>query len=692
MSLAADAPDRPLRSEAPLLALGSATTLHRLPVYLACTVLALVINYVLGKEMAWDTLNYHLYAGFSAVNDRFAQDYFAAGPQAYVNPYAYVPFYALVSSGLSGLQIASLLAVAHSVMLWLTYELALAVFPSGSSASRAVFAVCAVAFAAVNPVLIQQIGSSFADITTAELVLAGWLLLATTIRAPSAPRVIFAATLLGAATAFKLTNAVHAIAAGAILMMLSRPLSDKLRYCLAYAMAVALSFAIVAAPWSYRLERRFGNPFFPLLNNVFRSPEFTTEPLRHFRFIPSSLAEALWRPFAMLDPVPMVHEELSAPDPRYAVLLVLCCALVMRWAWKRLAPTRVSARVESPVDARVLAALGCGFAVDWVLWLIGSGNSRYFLAMACVGGVLLIGLLFQILATRPKVRNYILVVIFGAQMIQLSMGAEFRWNGVPWDGGRWLDVEVPESLAIEPSLYLTMDTQSNSFIAPYLAKDAGLINFSGAYPLGVTGANGARVAALIRQYAPHLRFLSRGERLYTDAMRRAPSVSEINDALGRFGLRADPSDCATIAVRGLPPDLEFTFASSRPAAKRPANTTYLVSCALVPDNTDHWADRTRQEAIDVVLDRLEDACPELFQPRRLPTDYRGDAGRRIYVNTDLMAWVGKRGVKLFFDPTRGDDPVFLGREDDWLKAPPRLACARRNGHFIVRVLDSKETG
>jgi len=84
------------------------------------------------------------------------------------------------------------------------------------------------------------------------------------------------------------------------------------------------------------------------LNNVFRSPEFTTEPLRHFRFILASLAEALWRPFGMLDPVPMVHEELSAPDPRYAVLLGLFCALVMRWAWKRLTPTRVSARVESP--------------------------------------------------------------------------------------------------------------------------------------------------------------------------------------------------------------------------------------------------------------------------------------------------------------------------------------------------------
>ena len=142
-----------------------------MPVYLACTVLALVINYVLGKDMAWGTLNYHLYAGFSAVNDRFAQDYFAAGPLAYVNPYAYVPFYALVASGLSALQIGSLLAVGQSVILWLTFELALAVCPSGSSLQRVSIAICAVALAAVNPVL---------------LVVAGWVLLARAISAPCA--------------------------------------------------------------------------------------------------------------------------------------------------------------------------------------------------------------------------------------------------------------------------------------------------------------------------------------------------------------------------------------------------------------------------------------------------------------------------------------------------------------------------
>src|SRR3984885_15252161 len=112
---------------------------YRLPVYIACTVLAVVTNYLLGKDMASDALSYHLYAGFSGVHDRFAQDYFPAGPQTYFNPYVYVPLYYLVSSGLSSLEISSVLAIAHSIMLWLTYELAVTVCPSDDPHKRLLF-------------------------------------------------------------------------------------------------------------------------------------------------------------------------------------------------------------------------------------------------------------------------------------------------------------------------------------------------------------------------------------------------------------------------------------------------------------------------------------------------------------------------------------------------------------------------
>jgi hypothetical protein len=367
MSLVQDATGPAPWRGAPSAPMGAAAKLHRLPVYVACTALALVINYLLGKDMAGDTLNYQLYAGFSAINDRFAQDYFAAGPPSYFNPYAYVPFYALVRAGLSPLAISSALAVAHSVVLWLTFELAVCVCPSDDRRTQMTYGVCAVAIAFFNPILVQQIGSSYADITTTAVVLGGWLLLARLVRVPRTAWVVCAGLLLGAATALKLTNSVHAIAGCALLIALPRTLSGRIRYGLGYAISVGLGFAIVAAPWSYRLEQTFGNPMFPLMNGVFRSPEFTTETLRHFRFIPESLVKALWRPFAIADPVPMVQEELTAPDVRYAVLVVLIGAfLLQRIRQHRARPSTPMVRAEPNVAARTLAALICGLAADWV--------------------------------------------------------------------------------------------------------------------------------------------------------------------------------------------------------------------------------------------------------------------------------------------------------------------------------------
>jgi hypothetical protein len=113
----------------------------------------------------------------------------------------------------------------------------------------------------------------------------------------------------------------------------------------------------------------------------------------------------------------------------------------------------------------------------------------------------------------------------------------------------------------------------------------------------------------------------------------------------------------------------------------------MVSCRVVPDSADHSAEIAAQKEANLVLDRLEDACPQLFQPRRPPTDTRGSISKRLYMNTDVVAWVSLGWVK-FQEPMRGDDMVVLGRESDWLKAPPPLACGRLQGHYFARVLDS----
>jgi hypothetical protein len=663
---------------------GRGAVAHRPLIYFACTVLAVVVNYFLGKDMSWDMLNYHVYAGFSAVNDRFSQDYFAAGPQSYFNPYAYVPFYGLIRSGLSSVAISSLLAVAHSVILWLTFELTIVVCPASDGRTRTIAGICAIGLALVNPILLQQLGSSFADITTAELVLGGWLLLAGAVKSPHAARMVCAGFLLGAASALKLTNSLHALAGVAVLAWMPCPRALRIRHAVIFLIFLSLGFVAVAGPWSYRLEEMFGNPLLPLFNNIFRSPEFTTGMLRQFRFIPHDFWEALWRPFAMLNPVRMVHEELSAPDPRYAVLVILSSVLFGRWIWRHhTQPQRNSIQPRGFATASVLAALGCGFAADWALWLSASGNSRYFLPMASVAAVILSALLFRFFGT--KTRNYILAVIFLSQTTQLLMGAEFRWTNAPW-GGSWFNVAMPQKLAAEPNLYLTIGMQSNSFVAPFLAPGSGLVNFSGSYtPLANEGATGARVEALINRYEPHVRVLLRGARLYEDNERRPPLRSHVDDALSRFGLRVDATDCATISVHGLPPEMELGLKSTEARDREPHYDTYLVSCSVVRDYTDHSPTITRQRAVDLVLDRLEDACPELLQPSRSGTEHEGNNWHRRYANTDLRVSVTGGWVTIR-DPLRAYAQVFSGREDDWAQKAQRLGCGRNSDGYFAKLL------
>jgi hypothetical protein len=238
---------------------------------------------------------------------------------------------------------------------------------------------------------------------------------------------------------------------------------------------------------------------------------------------------------------------------------------------------------------------------------------------------------------------------------------------------------------------LTIGTQSNSFIAPFLATGAGLVNFSDGYALGPEGASGARIEALIRRYAPHLRVMWRGPQFQADDEQSKLPRSTVDDALVRFGLRVDTSDCATITLRGLP-EAPVTFQRSQPlepVRQQPHDTSYLTSCHVVPDDIDRSALTARERAVDIVFDRLEDACPVLFQPRRLRTEHSGEVWRRYYVNTDLVALVSLGSVK-FFDPNRGGPMIYLGPESSWAHAPVQLTCGRRDDHYFATALKSKK--
>lgn len=683
--------------------LASAIANPRVWVYLVSTVLAVSVSYLLGKDMNWDTLDYHFYAGFSALHDRFGMDYFPAGSQSYFNPYIYVPFYLLARSRLPALLDASILAVLQSGILWLTYEIGLTVAPTADRRTRAIIAVGAALLAFANPILIDQFGSSYADVTTAEIVLAGWLLLAQAVRSPSLRYVIWAALLLGVASALKLTNCVHALCASVLLLFIPLRWATRWRWIAAFGATVAISFVLVCLPWSLRLEQHFGNPFFPLFNEVFRSPQFPAARVIDYRFIPDSFMGALWRPFAIVKPIFMVDDERQSPDLRYAVLLVAAIALLLRWAYRRIraggSGEVAERRMESCAAARPLGALGTGFLVDWILWLTASGNGRYFIAMACVAGVLVVAFIWQLIA-NPRIRHYVLAILFGVQFLQLSIGTVYR-DHIPWDGGQWFDVKLPPTFPRMPALYLSYGVQANAFIVPFLPPGSGFINVAGDYPLGSGGANGAAVAALIRKYSPHLRVLARDERAKDMHLPVISGISAAADALLPFGLMPVRKDCSTILIPNEGPQQLIFVRTEVPGKSRPATpdrevpvstTGYLTTCPAVPEPAAHVEATPGEQRASLALDHLEDACPSLFQPARPLTQYFGDdIWVRRYLSTNLTAWVSRGWVE-FLDPIRGGAATYIGPEAAFERRGVRVVCGRRDERYFAKLAPDAAAG
>jgi hypothetical protein len=678
-------------------------TRPRTCIYLACTLLAVLVSYLLGKEMMWDTLDYHFYAGFSALHNRFDRDYFAAGVQSYLNPYVYVPFYLLVRTGLPAFCVASILAVVQSAILWITYEVALAVTPSADVRSRIAAGACAALLALANPILINQLGSSYADITTAEIVLAGWLLLIHAMRSPRAMPVACAGLLLGAVSALKLTNSVHALSAFMLVPFLPIRWRDKLRYGLGFAAAMGMGFLVVAAPWALQLQRHFANPLFPLFNSIFRSPQFPTAPMLDYRYVPDSIREALWRPFKLAAPLTFVDDEYAAPDLRYALLLVLALLALARWGWRGLRGAEGQrARTEEPTARRALMALGCAFLVDWTLWLTISGNGRYFIAMSCIAAVLAIALAFHVLGAHPKSLGYVLALVLVIQGLQLAFGATYRLPAA-WDGGPWFEIAIPHPLQSERDLFLTIGEESNSFVAPYLPRDSAFVNLEGDYVLGPTGANGAHIEALIRRYSNHIRVAVLESEFNSAAKRGLPDATHVNDTLAPFGLRADDSDCLTLVIHNvrnrwrkiLPGTLPIRVPQLNGRALRiPVSPDgHLMTCRVVSDPRVAAALAQAERVPNLVFDRIEDACPRLFQPRRPVTEVYGDAGTgyrwiRKYPGTNLALFMVDGSIKLV-DGARGGQPDYLGTEGAWARAPLPLVCGRHDELYHAELASAR---
>src|SRR5262249_59531479 len=119
-----------------------------------------------------------------------------------------------------------------------------------------------------------------------------------------------------------------------------------------------------------------------------------------------------------------------------------------------------------------------------------------------------------------------------------------RYQSTPWTA-HWYDLKVPEPLQRRRFLYLSMDTQSASFLAPFLDSGSSFVNLVGQNSLALERPGGERLRALLERHRSGIRTLL-PVRAQTETGEPHPVIFAVQDSiLERLGLPSDPSDWPT---------------------------------------------------------------------------------------------------------------------------------------------------
>lgn len=181
----------------------------------------------------------------------------------------------------------------------------------------------------------------------------------------------WSALLLGGALGLKLTNAAM-VPPILIVFALQVWSSRKDRRQFRYLALAAVLFLLPLLPHAIYVYRQTGNPFFPLYNNIFHSPYWSTIPFADGRWGPQGWVETLiWPVISFWVPKRLSEPGLYAGRLTLSFLAALCCLL---------AP-----KINRSVRFIALIAL-----MGSLMWAATSGYVRYALFVEILGGMLVI--------------------------------------------------------------------------------------------------------------------------------------------------------------------------------------------------------------------------------------------------------------------------------------------------------------
>jgi hypothetical protein len=224
-------------------------------------------------------------------------------------------------------------------------------------------------------------------------------------------------------------------------------------FCGAAAFGILLSYG----PWGWHLWLAKGNPVFPLMNNVFRSPWRPPDSLRDERFLPHSLLDALSYPFQWaVGRFPT--SEIPFRDARFALawLLVLAGLCAMARGRTHGAP--------GLADRSWLRGIVLFWAFSFCIWIASFAIQRYLLPLELLSGVVIAGIVGSAFSF-PVPRRTRPMAMAALTILLLATTRASDYGRLAWSGD-WFDVRLPAELSRQDRMFVILSDDPVAYVIP----------------------------------------------------------------------------------------------------------------------------------------------------------------------------------------------------------------------------------
>jgi hypothetical protein len=432
-----------------------------------------LVSVALGPDNNWDLRFYHLYAPWAYLNHRYLYDIGPAQYQGFFNPTADFLFHALISSPLNEKPrlIAFIMGAAHGINAALILAISVYVLRPSQIGER--FTLRAVAFliGVSGAGFVSLIGTTTNDLVNSILVLAALLGLLRVAGEDEAHGSWSGFTgpglMAGAGLGLKLTTAI-VIPGLALIALIAAVRRRALAGVFVFGAAITIGFLVFAGHHLLTLWQLFGNPVFPLFNDIFQSSYWEIEPLRDEQFLPNNFFQLMAYPFYWAKTNSYLVSELPFRDWRAVIAYIAIVIWTIRLAVLRVMD---SAPLKShSAETKSLGLLTLFVVVSYFVWALSFSIYRYAVTLEMLTGIVIVGVLTS-LYQGPRLRIVLslsILIILAVTTIRLDWGRGVhpsRDRRPATYADKYIDIQVPK--LPENSIVLLATGQPASYFIPY---------------------------------------------------------------------------------------------------------------------------------------------------------------------------------------------------------------------------------